>query len=422
MERKKLFISDWNDTKKLINIYGIASAMSFLHSHNILHRDLKPQNIFLDDFLYPKIGDFGLSTKFHSVDSLSYQSISGLKGTPVYSAPEVLQDNCYSKSSDVYAFSFIVFEIITNEIPFQFLNNMNQIYSEIVIKGNRPEFNKNIPSCYRSLIEKTWSQNPNERLSFNEIEKLLKTDLSFISKGVNKSEYFKYIQMIDEFEASYNSTEKILQLDDLIKAKSRIIENDNSNNSTKRILHHDDSIESENQIIENDNSTEKILHHDDSIESENQIIENDNSNSIEKLIQKYIQKANQQSIKLYNLQSNQFDLNNEKFLAKKNSIENDSECTFVHMNNLINKGELMIPLEYAMNLYKLKHFKPAFYYFSRISQFNHPIAKYFLGVMTFRGEGIRKNKDEAYKILKNLSDNGINQASEFLEDNPILPI
>lgn len=43
---------------KLIIIYGVASAMSYLHSHKILHRDLKPDNILIDDFLFPKIADF----------------------------------------------------------------------------------------------------------------------------------------------------------------------------------------------------------------------------------------------------------------------------------------------------------------------------------------------------------------------------
>ena len=52
-----------DDTRKLIIIYGIASAMSFLHLHKIIHRDLKPDNILLDDFLHPKIADFGISKK-----------------------------------------------------------------------------------------------------------------------------------------------------------------------------------------------------------------------------------------------------------------------------------------------------------------------------------------------------------------------
>ena len=61
LERQGLNISDWNNTKKFIIIYGIASAMKYLHSINILHRDFKPENILLDEDLYPKLTDFGLS-------------------------------------------------------------------------------------------------------------------------------------------------------------------------------------------------------------------------------------------------------------------------------------------------------------------------------------------------------------------------
>ncbi|KAK8895587.1 protein kinase activity protein [Tritrichomonas musculus] len=94
--------------------------MSYLHSNNILHRDLKPENIYLDDYLFPKIGDFGLSAKSHNIESMTFQSASGMKGTPSYSAPEILQFNEYSKSGDVY-------EIITGEVPFKEIKNINVI-------------------------------------------------------------------------------------------------------------------------------------------------------------------------------------------------------------------------------------------------------------------------------------------------------
>ena len=54
-------IEYWNETKKLCNIFGIASSMLYLHSNDIIHRDLKPANILEDEHLFPLISDFGLS-------------------------------------------------------------------------------------------------------------------------------------------------------------------------------------------------------------------------------------------------------------------------------------------------------------------------------------------------------------------------
>ena len=75
------------DTRKLIIIYGISSAMSYLHFHNIIHRDLKSENILLDEFLLPKIADFGLSKV--KKESRKQNSQNQIKGTPKYISPEI---------------------------------------------------------------------------------------------------------------------------------------------------------------------------------------------------------------------------------------------------------------------------------------------------------------------------------------------
>ena len=168
MELSGLSPEDWTSTKKLISIYGIASGMSYLHAYNILHRDLKPENILMNDYLYPKISDFGLSkiTDFLSI-SMNFQSQKGLKGTPIYMAPEILAEENYSKAGDVYAFAFIVYEMMTGKRPFNDEKlTIFQLIKKISIEGFRPEIDEDVPDIYKELIQSCWSQKAEDRPSF----------------------------------------------------------------------------------------------------------------------------------------------------------------------------------------------------------------------------------------------------------------
>ena len=196
-ERKGIRNDNWNPTKKLIVIYGIASAMKYLHSNDVHHYDLKPRSIYLDENLYPKICEIGFWTKFKNSQSVSKQSTLGLIAElPVYSAPEVLQSYEYTEKSDVYSFGLIVYEIITKSFPFSEIKSISELRNEVVVNEKRPSFRKPIQLCYYELIEMCWSQNPEIRPSFEEIVKKLDLKTNFISQNVDKNEYDKYVELI----------------------------------------------------------------------------------------------------------------------------------------------------------------------------------------------------------------------------------
>lgn len=193
---KRVFLSrgykkQFDDTIKLINIFGIASGMKYLHSHDIIHNNLNPENIFLDS------SDFGILTMF-IINNTTLQSNCGLKDAQIFSAPEVLCTGECTKESDVYSFALIVYLIMTFRKHFEDLVAFDEFYNKIVNDGFRPSFKDySIPNCYQELIEKCWCQDPKKRLSFNEIVDILKTNKEFITDKEKEEIYMKYIDGIE---------------------------------------------------------------------------------------------------------------------------------------------------------------------------------------------------------------------------------
>ena len=193
------------DTKKLIILYGIASAMNFLHSHSIVHRDLKPGNILMDENFYPKLTDFGLSK---SIDQMQI-SAKIFKGTILYSSPEFIINGDFTYKSDVFSFGIMAFEIMTGKVPFSNIKSDFDLMNRI-IDGERPEFTFAIPRGYKALIEKCWSNDQSLRPSFEEIVNDLETNPSFITEFVDVNDYLNYIKYIEEYNSMFiSSSEQI---------------------------------------------------------------------------------------------------------------------------------------------------------------------------------------------------------------------
>lgn len=197
----------WDATKKLICIFGIASGVQYLHHKKVIHRDLKIDNILMDKDLNPKIGDFGLSKIFNTdlSQSLNMQSQNGLKGTPTHMAPEIIKNYEYSEASDVYAYSMIVYQIMSGRSPFEGIKNSYNLFVKIST-GYRPQI-EGVPDVYKELIEKCWSQDPKERPSFDEIVDELINDRRYIDELeglIDEDQFLTYVDYIENYETTFD--------------------------------------------------------------------------------------------------------------------------------------------------------------------------------------------------------------------------
>ncbi|EDL25724.1 ankyrin repeat and protein kinase domain-containing protein 1 isoform 2 [Mus musculus] len=159
---------------KLRIIHETSLAMNFLHSIKppLLHLDLKPGNILLDNNMHVKISDFGLSKWMEQSTQKQYIERSALRGTLSYIPPEMFLENNKAPGPeyDVYSFAIVIWEILTQKKPYAGLNMMTIIIR--VAAGMRPslqdvsdEWPEEVHQMV-NLMKRCWDQDPKKRPCF----------------------------------------------------------------------------------------------------------------------------------------------------------------------------------------------------------------------------------------------------------------
>jgi len=149
-------------------IDSVSQALTFLHAHSIIHRDIKPQNILVNDSLHVvKVTDFGLS-----VVREESMSISGVAGTPMYMAPEIWEEDTYGPAADVYSLSLTMWEMFSEKVPFKGVS-ITRLAREVVDKQKRPSIPESCPELFAELIQQAWVHEPHRRPLLEEIRKRL---------------------------------------------------------------------------------------------------------------------------------------------------------------------------------------------------------------------------------------------------------
>ncbi|KAL6998362.1 Serine/threonine-protein kinase ATG1c [Sarracenia purpurea var. burkii] len=145
----------------------LAAGLQILRENNLIHRDLKPQNLLLstnDDNAVLKIADFGFAR------SLQPRGLAEtLCGSPLYMAPEIMQLQKYDAKADLWSVGAILFQLVTGKTPFTG-NNQIQLLQNIVksTELHFPPHKKDLSSDCIDLCRKLLRRNPVERLTFEE--------------------------------------------------------------------------------------------------------------------------------------------------------------------------------------------------------------------------------------------------------------
>ncbi|NWX69201.1 STK36 kinase, partial [Alca torda] len=140
----------------------LVSALYYLHSHRILHRDMKPQNILLGKDGVVKLCDFG----FARAMSIHTMVLTSIKGTPLYMSPELVEERPYDHTADLWSVGCILYELFVGTPPF-YTSSIFQLVS-LIVKAP-VKWPKAISPVFKSFLQGLLMKDPCQRLSWPEL-------------------------------------------------------------------------------------------------------------------------------------------------------------------------------------------------------------------------------------------------------------
>ena len=137
----------------------LVSALHYLHTNRVIHRDMKPQNVLIGANKVVKLCDFGFARSIRSQSMV----MTSIKGTPLYMAPELVQEQPYNHTVDLWSLGVILYELFVGKPPF-FTNSIYTLIQKIV--RDPLTWPEDMSAEFKSFLRGLLNKRPSERLSW----------------------------------------------------------------------------------------------------------------------------------------------------------------------------------------------------------------------------------------------------------------
>lgn len=162
----------------------LLDALSYTHDHKIIHRDIKPQNVFLLSNGTVKLGDFGIAK-----NEKEAENHGKILGSVHFLAPEVLSGEPFTVCSDIYAAGITFFQLVTGVLPF---DGSTEKVAEMHLKKQCPKpsiFQTTIPKELDEIILKSVEKNPRKR--YQSAEEFKQAIMFYLTGKKEKKSFLK---------------------------------------------------------------------------------------------------------------------------------------------------------------------------------------------------------------------------------------
>ena len=325
----------FDETEAFYFFFQAVNAIYFLHKNKIIHRDLKPENLLINHNNILKLCDFGWSVYLNNNKRVTFC------GTVEYMAPEIVKNESYDYSIDVWSLGVLLYELIHSHSPFVVKDlNINKIENNILSKELR--FKKGVSLECRDLIEKLLIKDAKNRMKIGEIftHPFILKYINMITNFINihKNTNYEKIQENEE-DNEKNEIIKREKYDEIRESFSEFDTIPNEPEPSKILVNFDNIVRKFTKIDYNINKkrNEKIMNKNKmmNVKSLKSLINKNLTKEIKYIKSLTLNNSFFQNLGINNSAKNIFNNNKEKYIMNENLEEKENKNMNLNKENLM---------------------------------------------------------------------------------------